>query len=72
MEKTPNAGARKLASIVTTPGAQAELARTLSCSPSMVSYWLRGLRRPSPKMRAALEDRLQISWRLWDERGGRK
>lgn len=61
-----NAGSKALNARLRKAGEQARLARELGCSPSMVSYWSRGVRRPTTRYRAVLSDRYGIDWRAWD------
>jgi len=62
-----NRGALALQKKVAERGEKAKLARDLDVGLDVVSRWVSGERLPTPKQRAEIEDRLKISWRLWDE-----
>lgn len=47
-------------------GKKAELARGLGVRQELVSRWANGERKPSPSMRATLEQKLGIDWKLWE------
>lgn len=62
-----NRGALALKKKLQKRGAKAELAREFKIGPDRVSRWLTGERKPDPPMRAWLEDKYRIGWRLWDQ-----
>lgn len=62
-----NRGANALKKKLQKRGAKAELAREFNIGPYMVSRWLNGETKPDPPMRARLEDKYRIGWRLWDQ-----
>jgi transcriptional regulator with XRE-family HTH domain len=64
--KKDNEGARELRRLYPARGGSAEVARLLDADPSAVSRWFSGERAPDTKMRAALEERLGVDWRLFD------
>lgn len=43
------------------------VAELVEADPSAVSRWFSGERKPDSKMRALLEDKTGINWRLFDE-----
>lgn len=47
-------------------GDKAALARELGVRQELVSRWANGERKPSPSMRATLEQKLRINWKLWE------
>lgn len=61
-----NEGARELRSRFPHRGGIAEVAKLCDCDSSIVSRWFSGERKPDTKMRAALEDKVGIHWRLFD------
>jgi transcriptional regulator with XRE-family HTH domain len=64
--KKDNEGARELRRLYPARGGSAEVARLLDADPSAVSRWFSGERAPDTKMRAALEEKLGVDWRLFD------
>lgn len=62
-----NLGAARLQSVMATLVLQvSDVADLMGVDQSVVSRWVRGERRPDPRMRARLEDLYGIGWRLWD------
>lgn len=47
-------------------GAGRRIARRIGVDEPRVSRWLSGKLKPSPELRAKLEDEYSINWRLWD------
>lgn len=67
-EKTKdNEGAKALRERYPNRGAIAEVAKLCDADPSAVSRWFSGERKPDTKMRALLEDKAGIDWRLFDQ-----
>lgn len=66
-KKRDNAGARELRRLYPARGGSAEVARLCDADPSAVSRWFSGERAPDPKMRAVLQERTGIDWRLFDD-----
>lgn len=64
--KKDNEGARELRRLYPDEGGKAEVARLVNADPSAVSRWFSGERAPDPRMRAALEERTGIDWKLFD------
>lgn len=62
-----NEGARALREKYPDRGGVAEVARLCDADPSAVSRWFSGDRKPDTKMRALLEDKTGIRWRLFDD-----
>lgn len=64
--KKDNEGARELRRRYPERGGTAEVARLVDADPSAVSRWFSGERAPDTKMRAVIEEKLGIDWRLFD------
>ena len=62
-----NRGALALQKKLKERGAKADLAREFEVGPYIVSKWLSGETLPGPVMRARIEDKFKIGWRLWDQ-----
>lgn len=60
-------GAEKLARRCQKHGQVTAIAVRLGASQSLVSRWIHGVRVPSPRWRARIQDELGIGWRSWDE-----
>jgi hypothetical protein len=64
--KSDNEGARALREKYPGDGGIAAAARDLEAAPSVVCRWYWGDRKPNSEMRARIQDRLHIDWRLFD------
>jgi ribosome-binding protein aMBF1 (putative translation factor) len=62
-----NRGAQALREALAGHGDKAKLAKSLAIDPGAVTRWCSGELTPGLHHRRSLEDRFQISWRLWDE-----
>ena len=63
----PNKGSAALVALCPGYGDQKRIAASVGADEAQFSRWLRGLRKPEPKMRGVIQERLGISWSAWDE-----
>lgn len=67
MAHKTNQGAIALTPLLKDRGKRAELADSIGADRGTLTRWLSGALKPGAGYRMALQERLGIDWRLWDQ-----